>query len=119
MISLPLTNSSKNYDVPPGVPCPRSSREAYLLLEAARADRSIFLARQTLALQIVQRNTLVLQYNRMILERAQSDVRDADQFIGHVRLVVRRSGHTPAFEYAMQEDHSRLMNTYAGECIVD
>ncbi|KAI6004678.1 hypothetical protein EDD15DRAFT_2191481 [Pisolithus albus] len=103
-----LMDSWKDHKVFPTVPSPRCSREAYLLLEVAKADQRIFLAREALALQIVQRNTLVLQYNRMTLERAQKDIRTADQFIGHVRLTIRGSGHTPAFEYAMQEDHSHL-----------
>ncbi|KAI6103238.1 hypothetical protein EV401DRAFT_1893671 [Pisolithus croceorrhizus] len=51
------------------------------------------------------------KYNHMTLERAQKDIHTADQFIRHVWLTIRQSGHTPAFEYAMQEDHSHLAGT--------
>lgn len=88
------------------IPDPRSGQEAYLLLEAARADRSILLARKSLALQIIRRNTLVLQYNRMALERAQDDVRAADRFVGQVRFSIRKSGQSAASEYALREAHS-------------
>ncbi|KAF8449212.1 hypothetical protein L210DRAFT_3640836 [Boletus edulis BED1] len=88
------------------VPCPRNAREAYLLLEAARADCRILNACKTLAQQIIHRNTLVLQYNRIVLERAQDDLHAADRFVGQVRFWIRKSGQSAAFEYAMQEDHS-------------
>lgn len=78
------------------VPDPRSAREAYLLLEAARADRSILLARKSLALQIIHRNTLVLQYNRIVLEQTQDDVHAADRFVGQVRFLIRKSGQSAA-----------------------
>ena len=97
---------AQDSDVHHVVPDPRSAREAYLLLEAARADRRIFLARKSLAHQIIHRNTLVLQYNRMVLERAQDDLHAADRFIGQVHFSIRRCGQSAAFEYAMQEDHS-------------
>ncbi|KAF8552932.1 hypothetical protein OG21DRAFT_1485773 [Imleria badia] len=90
------------------VPSPRSSREAYLLLETAQADRHILLARNSLAHHIIHRNMLVLQYNWMVLERAQDNLRAADHFIGHVRLLIRKSGQTTAFKYVMQEGHSSL-----------
>lgn len=88
------------------VPDPRSAREAYLLLEAARADRSILLARKSLALQIIHRNTLVLQYNRIVLEQTQDDVHAADRFVGQVRFLIRKSGQSAASEYALRQDHS-------------
>ncbi|KAI6095948.1 hypothetical protein EDD16DRAFT_1528336 [Pisolithus croceorrhizus] len=106
-----LASSGKDHKVFPTVPSPCSSREAYLLLEVAKADRRIFLAHKALTLQIVQHNMLILQYNHMTLERAQKDIHTADQFIRHVWLTIRQSGHTPAFEYAMQEDHSHLAGT--------
>ncbi|KAI6127272.1 hypothetical protein F5141DRAFT_1210637 [Pisolithus sp. B1] len=106
-----LMDSWKDHKVFPTVPSPCSSREAYLLLEVAKADQHIFLAREALTLQIIQHNMLILQYNRMMLERAQKDICTADQFIRHVWLTIWRSGHTPAFEYAMQEDHSHLAGT--------
>ena len=60
----------------------------------------------TLARQIIHRNTLVLQYNRVVLERAQDDLRDADRFVGQVRFVIWKSGHSAAFEYTMGMGHS-------------
>ncbi|KAI6000003.1 hypothetical protein EDD15DRAFT_2362540 [Pisolithus albus] len=89
-----LASSGNDHKVFPTVPSPCCSREAYLLLEVAKADQRIFLAHEALTLQIVQCNTLVLQYNRMMLERAQKDIRTADQFIGHVRLTIWGSGVT-------------------------
>lgn len=50
------------------VPILKDTAEAYLLLEAAHADRQVHLTRRELALQIVHCNTLALQYNRMLLK---------------------------------------------------
>jgi hypothetical protein len=58
-----------------------------------------------LAHQIILHNTLVLQYNCMVLERMQNDVRAVDQFIGHVHFMIQKSGYTAASECAMQEDY--------------
>ncbi|KIJ11766.1 hypothetical protein PAXINDRAFT_101542 [Paxillus involutus ATCC 200175] len=93
------------------IPPPSSTVEAYLLLEAARADRQVCLTRKTLALQIIHRNTLTLQYNRLLLEKVQDELSTADQFIGHVWLTIRKSGHPVAFEYAMREDYSHHMES--------
>ena len=41
----------------------------------------------------------------MVLEWTQNDVRAADQFIGHVHFMIRKSGYTAASECAMQEDY--------------
>lgn len=87
------------------VPTPGNSSEAYLLLEAARADRQVRLTRRNLAHQIIHRNTLVLQYNRLLLEKTEDDLRTADRFVGHVRFVIRKSGIPVALEYAMREDY--------------
>jgi hypothetical protein len=73
----------------PAVPSPRSAREAYLLLEAARANSHISHSHEILTCQIVHCNTLILQYNHMALERAQNDLRPADRLIGHVWLVIQ------------------------------
>ncbi|KAG6369098.1 hypothetical protein JVT61DRAFT_1514 [Boletus reticuloceps] len=43
---------------------------------------------KNLALQIIHRNTLVLQYNHLLLEETQEDLRTVDRFIGHVRFVM-------------------------------
>ena len=56
------------------VPPPKNSAEAYLLLEAACADRQIWLMWKNLSLQIIHRNTLTLQYNRLVLEGVQEDL---------------------------------------------
>lgn len=101
--------SDTQFDGVPGphaVPTPSSAIEAYLLLEAARADQQVWLTRQNLVHQIIRRNTLTLQYNRVMLEKAQDELRAADRFVGHVRATIRRSGVTTAFEYAMREDYS-------------
>ena len=87
------------------IPDPCSAQEAYLLLEAARADRCIILACKSLTRQIIHRNMLVLQYNRMVLERAQNDLHAADRFVRQVRLLIRKSSQSAAYAYAMQEDH--------------
>ena len=77
--------------------------EAYLLLEAARSDRQISLMRKNLAHEIVHRNTITLQLNRISLERAEKDLHTADEFVGKVRLTIRQSGQSTAKEYAMRE----------------
>lgn len=42
-----------------------------------------------------------------MLERAETDLRNADRLVGHVRTTIRRSGvSTASQEYAMREDHS-------------
>ena len=51
---------------------------------------------------------LVLQYNWMVLERAQDDLHAADHFVGHVHFLIQKSSQTTAFKYAMQEGHSSL-----------
>jgi len=91
---------------PHAVPTPSSTIEAYLLLKAARADRQVWLTQQNLVHQIIRCNTLTLQYNRIMLEKAQDELRSADRFVGHVRATIRRSGVTTACEYAMREDYS-------------
>ena len=58
--------------------------EAYLLLEAAQSDHQISLMRKDLAYEIVHRNTIALQLNHIILERAETDLHAADEFVGHV-----------------------------------
>ena len=80
--------------------------EAYLLLETARADRQVWVTRQALAHQIIHRNTLTLQYNRLMLEKAQGVLCTVDRFVGKVRTTIRQSGVTAAFEHAMREDYS-------------
>ena len=87
------------------IPDLRSAQEAYLLLEAACADRRIILTHKSLTCQIIHCNTLVLQYNRMVLEQAQDDLHAADRFVRQVHLLIHKSGQSAAYAYAMQEDH--------------
>ena len=85
------------------VPPPCSNMEAYLLLEAARSDRQISLMRKNLAYEIIHRNTIALQLNRIVLEKAEEDFQRAEELIGQVRLTVRQSGHSTAFENFIKE----------------
>ncbi|KAI5983253.1 hypothetical protein EDD15DRAFT_2202242 [Pisolithus albus] len=89
------------------VPPPCDSMEAYLLLEVARSDRQISLKRKDLAYEIVHHNTVALQLNRIVLERAERDLCTADERIGHVRLIIRQSGHSAASVYEMRESWPR------------
>ena len=59
--------------------------------------------RKDLTYEIIHRNTIALQLNRIMLERAEKDLHAADKLVGHVHLTIRQSGHSTAFEYAMQE----------------
>ncbi|KAF9224799.1 hypothetical protein BS17DRAFT_50086 [Gyrodon lividus] len=77
--------------------------QACLLLQAARSDQLIAHMRKELAFEIVHRNTITLQLNCLMLERAQDNLHAADELVGHVRLTVRKSGYSAAFQYAMQE----------------
>jgi hypothetical protein len=79
--------------------------EAYLLLEAARADREICLKQQNLVHEIIHRNIITLQLNRLRLEKAQHDLDTADEFIGYVRRTIRGNGCPPS-EYAMRGDYT-------------
>ena len=78
--------------------------EAYLLLEAARSDQQISLTmRKKLAYEIIHRNTIALQLNRIVLEKAEEDFQRAEELIGRVQLTVRQSGHSTAFENFIKE----------------
>ena len=54
-----------------------------------------------LTYEIVHRNAIALQLNRIMLERAEKDLHAADELISHVRLTIRQTGQLVAFEYAM------------------
>ena len=56
---------------PHAVPTPSSTIEAYLLLEAAHADQQVWLTQKSLIHQIIHCNTLMLQYNHVMLEKCQ------------------------------------------------
>jgi hypothetical protein len=60
--------------------------EAYLLLEAARSDSAISRMWKDLTYEIIHRNTITLQLNRLFFDNSQNDLHAADEFIGHVRL---------------------------------
>ena len=77
--------------------------EAYLLLEAAQSDRQISCMQMDLAVEIIHHNTIALQFNRLVLKRAQKDLRTADELVSYVHLSIRQSGHSAASEYALQE----------------
>jgi hypothetical protein len=68
------------------IPPPHSSTEAYLLLEAAQSDSTISRMRKDLAHEIIHRNTITLQLNRLFFDNSQNDLCAADEFVGHVRL---------------------------------
>lgn len=80
--------------------------EASLLLEAARSDRAISHMREDLAREIVHRNAVTLQLNRLMLENAQNDSRAADEVVGNVRVSIRRSGYSVVREQAIRESRS-------------
>ena len=53
-------------------------------MEAARSNRQISSMRKDLAYEIVHRNSIALQLNRLMLERAETDLDAADELVGHV-----------------------------------
>ena len=77
--------------------------EAYLLLEVARSEKVISRMRKDLACEIVHRNTITLQLNRLFLENAQNDLYGADELVGHVRLSIRQSGYSAVREHTIRE----------------
>ena len=76
-------------------------------MEAAQSDRQISLMQKDLAYEIVHRNTIALQFNQIMLERAERDLHAADELIGCVCLTIRESGHSPMLEYVMREPLAR------------
>ena len=101
---------------------PRSSQEAYLLLEAARSDCLISVLQKDLAFELVHCNVITLQLNRTVLERVEEDLSNMDEQVGYVRLSIRKSGYSIAAEYAMREDqgllqcHARTLSR-SGKCL--
>ncbi|KIM62645.1 hypothetical protein SCLCIDRAFT_24934 [Scleroderma citrinum Foug A] len=67
-------------------------------MEAAQSDRQISLMRKDLTYKIVHRNTIALQLNHIMLKWVEKDLRAVDKLVGHVRLMIRQSGHSAAFE---------------------
>ena len=84
LVSNSYTTSSSHlgFVVPP----PRSSTEAYLLLEAAWSDSVISCMRKDLIYEIIHQNTITLQLNRLFFNNSQIDLHAADEFIGHFCL---------------------------------
>ena len=86
--------------------------EAYLHLEAARSNQQISLMQKNLAYEIIHRNTIALQLNQIMLEKAEEDLQQADELIGQVRLTVRQSGHSVTSENAMKESWTRQVGEF-------
>ena len=59
--------------------------------------------RKNLVYEIIHRNTIALQLNHIILEKAEEDFQRAKELIGQVRLTVQQSGHSTAFENFIKE----------------
>lgn len=54
---------------------------------------------------MVHCNTITLQLNQVMLEKAQEDLNNADEHIGYVQFSIQQSGHSITAEYVMQEAH--------------
>ena len=81
--------------MPSVIPSPANVNEANLLLEAAVSNRKVHHIRKSLADQLVHRNTLQLQYNRMQVKKAEMKLSAAELHVGRVRMVLRRHGYSP------------------------
>jgi len=75
------------------IPVPHNITEAQLLLATACADCQIRVTERALADQVVQRDMLRLEYNRLQVARAHQNVLAAELHVGRVWLVVRKSGY--------------------------
>lgn len=84
--------------IPPGaatdkpISSPRTSVEAYLLLEMARTDRNVCDFRTKLANELVRHSAVTLKYNCLQLQKVKDDLHDANHHVGRVRLLIRESG---------------------------
>ncbi|KIM51817.1 hypothetical protein SCLCIDRAFT_142476, partial [Scleroderma citrinum Foug A] len=70
---------------------PHNITEVQLLLATARADCRIQVTERTLANQVMQRDMLQLEYNRLQVAQVHQNVLAAELHVGHVRLVVRKN----------------------------
>ena len=77
------------------IPSPANVNEANLLLEAAVSNRKVHHIRKSLADQLVHRDTLQLQYNRMQVKKAEMKLSAAELHVGRVHMVLRRYGYSP------------------------
>lgn len=100
------------------VPIPRDMIKAYLLLEVTHANHQLHLMQWSLALQIVHHDILALQYNHILLKKAQEDLHLADHLIGSVWFIIHRSGIPVASKYAMHKDYTLYGLTINGAWIV-
>ena len=89
--------------------------EAYLLLEAARSDRTISCMWKDLTYEIIHRNTLTLQLNRLFFENSENDLRAANELVGHVRVTIRQNGYSAVREHAIQEVYSPSFHRSRGK----
>ncbi|KAI5985586.1 hypothetical protein EDD15DRAFT_2373929 [Pisolithus albus] len=93
--------SSRGCDVPSEVLAPSvisspdNLVEAHLLLETAISNCNVHHIQQSLAEQLVRRDMLQLQYNRLQVEKARSRLAAAELHVGRVCMVVRRCGYNP------------------------
>ena len=53
-------------------------------MEAARSDRIISALKKDLAFEMVHRNTIALQLNQVMLEKAPEDLNNVDEHVGYV-----------------------------------
>ena len=77
------------------IPTPDNTLEAHLLLETAISDCKVRHIQKSLADQVVHCDQLQLQYSRLQVEKALSNLTTAELHIGRVRMVMRRSGFSP------------------------
>jgi len=75
------------------IPVPHNITEAQLLLATARVDCQIWVTERALADQVVQRDMLRLEYNQLQVAQAHQNILAAEHHVGHVQLVVRKSGY--------------------------
>lgn len=75
------------------IPIPRNPSEARLLLATARINCGILATQKNLADQLVQRDLLRLQYNRLKVKQARQSLTDAEYYVGRVRLMMRKNGY--------------------------
>ncbi|KAG9309546.1 hypothetical protein JVU11DRAFT_10524 [Chiua virens] len=81
-----------NQEIPP--PC--TSSEAQLLIATVRTDYCISILQKDLVDQMVQRDLLRLQYNRLQVEQARQSIIETEFYVGRVWLAIRKSGYYPS-----------------------
>ena len=81
--------------MPSEIPSLANVNEANLLLEAAVSNRKVHHIRKSLADQLVHRDMLQLQYNRMQVKKAELKLSTAELHVGRVRMVLRQHGYSP------------------------